>query len=417
MANALQFIRCDPSEVIISKNQEVLVYSDLHRTIDQLVNAFPSDSTGIRRFFEYITCTEPLNLFVDLNKITFKDLLDSFMEGWEVKSALATLLGNIGLPSSKASALTSVFLFREFILDGGYYPKGGMQSFPDAFLNKFRELGGTDLLLTPAKEIELNANGAVKSVAISYRGRHRVRIETGVVVANCDPYQLYGELLAQTTSKESQLEQLHKRSPTVSAFMVHLGVKAPLEEMARFRCNIWSYRRGNIDDYFDGVISGRVDYGKDGFLFVSIPSLHDQSLLEAGYHSIQCIVAAPFFERSVWQGIKEDLAEDVINRLEQYIPGLKGTIEIKQIATPPTLMKYTWSYRGAMYGWASIPAQIGKNRIPEDTAIPGLFMVGQWTGLPSGHSGVPTVVSSGRSVARRVIREFAQAKHKKGIVC
>ena len=135
----LPLIHCEPSEVVVSKNHEVFISSDVKRTRDEFAQAFPREQRAITDFFKYITLEEPLKLYVDLRNLTFRDVLDRYFSDWELKSVLSTLLGNIGLPSFKASALTSVFLFREFIFDGGYYPKGGMQRFPDLLLERFRE--------------------------------------------------------------------------------------------------------------------------------------------------------------------------------------------------------------------------------------------------------------------------------------
>jgi phytoene dehydrogenase-like protein len=400
----LELIRCDPSEVIVTKHHEVLIFNETKRTLWELQQQFPLEGPYIKRFFHYITGTDPLQLYVDLKDLTFKDFLNHYFSDWELKSTLSTLLGNIGLPSFRASALTAVFLFREFIFDGGYYPKGGMQQFPDVLLERLVEYGGTPILLSPAEEILLSSSGRVQGVKIKHLGRKSAEIKTQAVVANCDPYQVYAKLLKKTDIELSEGHNWRSRLATVSAFMVHLGVNHDITSNTKYHCNIWSYRRGNIDDYYEGVIQGRIDFGVDSFLFCSIPSFHDPMLLEPNHHSIQMIIAAPYYERDVWDSYRERLAEDVVKRLEEFIPGIRNWIEVRQVATPPTLVKYTWNYRGAMYGWASIPEQVGRRKYPEETSVEGLYLVGHWTGLPSGHSGIPTVVSSGRNVARRVLR-------------
>ncbi len=406
----LQLIRCEPSEVVVTKNCDVFIFGEVSKTVDEFQQKFPEESAGIKKFFRYVTHTDPLQLYVHLKDLTFRDLLNQYFVGWEIKSVLSTLLGNIGLPSFRAAALTSVFLFREFIFDGGYYPKGGMQQFPDVLLERFCEYGGTALLLSPVEEIIFSRNGEISSVRIKHLGRKSLEIRTKVVVANCDPYQVYDKFLRGVNVPSDWRRMLDRRMPTVSAFMVYLGVNHDISREAKYRCNFWSYQRGDIDEYYESVIKGEIDFGKDSFLFCSIPSFHDPDLLPSGYHSIQTIVAAPYYERSEWDNFKEKLTQDVIRRLDQFIPGIARWVEVKQVATPPTLLKYTWSYRGAMYGWASTPEQVGRHKFPEETFIDGLYMVGHWTGLPSGHSGIPTVVTSGRNVSRLVLRRIRKGK-------
>ena len=409
LADRLPLLRCEPSEVVVTQHREVFIYSALAQTVDELQQKFPDEALASEKFFDYLMHTEPLQLYVDLRNVTFRHLLDQYFKGWEIKSVLSTLLGNIGLPSTKASALTSVFLFREFIFDGGYYPKGGMQRFPDVLLERFREYGGVALFLSPAEEIVLNSVGAIQSVKIKHLGKHAVDIHTNVVIANCDQHQVYNKLLGHV-SCAAQRELLAHRTPTVSAFMVHLGIHHDITREAKYQCNIWSYQRGDIDDYYQGVMDGNIEYGTDSFLFCSMPSFHDPDLLPKDHHSIQIIIAAPYDERVTWEECEERLAQDVMRRLGQFIPGIEQWVEVKQITTPPTLAKYTGNYRGAMYGWASTPEQVGRQKLPEETFIDGLYMVGHWTGLPSGHSGIPTVVTSGRRVAKVVLKKLCQTK-------
>ena len=403
-------VRCDPSDVIVSQNREVFIFNDLRRTIAEFQEKFPDEATSVEAFFKFLTETDAIQLYVRLKDKTFAELLDHYFKHWEIKSVLATLLGNIGLPSSRASALTSAFLYREFILDGGYYPKGGMQRFADALLERFEEYGGTALFLSSAEEILLDGDDRVRAVKIRYCGKRDLEIRVQAVVANCDPFQLQDRLLRKTKVSVDHNGPTRKRIPTVSAFMVHLGINHDIYKDAKYHCNLWSYKKGHVDAYYEGVMAGEIDYGLDSFLFLSIPTFHDAGLLPQGHHSVQAILAAPFFERDVWDKYKEKLAEDVLRRIEQYIPGVKNWIEVQRIAIPPTLYKYTANYRGAMYGWASIPEQVGKQRIPEETSIGGLYLAGQWAGLPSGHSGIPTVVTSGRNVSRIALRQLRRSR-------
>ena len=87
------------------------------------------------------------------------------------------------------------------------------------------------------------------------------------------------------------------------------------------------------------------------------------------------------------------------------------------MATPATLVKYTSNYRGAMYGWASTKDQVGVDVPGEIEGIQGLFHVGHWSDVPTGHSGVATVVASGRAVARRVLKNYGKERRSRTINC
>ena len=94
------------------------------------------------------------------------------------------------------------------------------------------------------------------------------------------------------------------------------------------------------------------------------------------------------------------MADVAVRRAERFIPGLRRMIEVELIATPLTLERYTSNYQGAMYGWASIPSQVGDQRFGNTIGIEGLYLAGHW----SGPLGIPMVTQSGRHVADRILR-------------
>ena len=42
-------------------------------------------------------------------------------------------------------------------------------------------------------------------------------------------------------------------------------------------------------------------------------------------------------------------------------------------------------------------------QVPVESEISGLYLTGHWNGLPTGYSGIPTVVGSGRRTAEKLI--------------
>jgi len=402
----ISLIRTNPSDILVTRNREIRIWQEYEHLVQEFQEQFPKEARQVRQFMDYMAKSNPLQLYVDLKDKTFSQILDGYFHDSEVKSAFSFPLGNLALPSTEASALTTIFLYREFIFDGGYYPKGGMQTLPDLLLERFKEYGGHVLFLTPARAIVIK-NGRIAGVKIKVEGKTEIEIATSLVIANCDPYQLQDQLLCKLKSSVlSGLRVLVRRRPSVSAIMVHLGVKKDLRGIAKYQSNVWFYPGKHIDEYYGALFRGDLALEK-GFLFYSIPSLHDKELLPAGRHSIQAIIGAPFKPRSEWEtnGFnKERIAEEIVQRIERFIPNLSKWIEVKMVATPPTLTKYTGNYEGAMYGWASTPNQVGNRLSDNSVGVEGLFIVGHWSDIPTGHSGITTVVASGRSVAKFVLK-------------
>jgi phytoene dehydrogenase-like protein len=85
---------------------------------------------------------------------------------------------------------------------------------------------------------------------------------------------------------------------------------------------------------------------------------------------------------------KHRIAEAVIDLLEKRVHGIRATIEVIDVSTPASIIRYTGNWQGSMEGWLLTP-KTGIRPLPR--TLPGLrkfLMIGQWTmpggGLPSG---------------------------------
>jgi phytoene desaturase len=104
-------------------------------------------------------------------------------------------------------------------------------------------------------------------------------------------------------------------------------------------------------------------------------------------------------DRARYDAEKARVAGQVLGRLESFLPGISAAVEMRDVATPYTLHRYTRNYRGASEGWLITPDNVGK---PLPRTLPGLenfYMAGQWV-EPGG--GVPTVLGSGRQAVQLV---------------
>jgi len=99
---------------------------------------------------------------------------------------------------------------------------------------------------------------------------------------------------------------------------------------------------------------------------------------------------------------KEKITEDLISILDRRIGGIKNNIEMTDVATPATYIRYTGNWNGSIQGWAN--ENIFKAN-PFKKELPGLknfFMIGQWV-EPGG--GVPNVFKSGRDLTQIICKK------------
>jgi phytoene dehydrogenase-like protein len=106
--------------------------------------------------------------------------------------------------------------------------------------------------------------------------------------------------------------------------------------------------------------------------------------------------------RSRYDEEKARIGREVVEAFENRFPAAKGRIEVVDVATPATVLRYTGNWHGSMEGWLMTPAT-GVRPLP--AVLPGLkdfYMVGQWIS-PGG--GLPSGLLTARAVSKRICRE------------
>lgn len=107
-------------------------------------------------------------------------------------------------------------------------------------------------------------------------------------------------------------------------------------------------------------------------------------------------------DRAAYDAEKARVADEVLQRLEAHYPGLRGQVEMTDVATPYTTWRYTRNWRGAYMGWSPTAAQIMTTLPRTLPGLAGFVMAGQWV-APGG--GVPTCLLSGRDAVRILCRQ------------
>jgi phytoene dehydrogenase-like protein len=100
---------------------------------------------------------------------------------------------------------------------------------------------------------------------------------------------------------------------------------------------------------------------------------------------------------SKYKQLKEEIAQEVINVLENKFGDIKNKVEVIDVATPATFERYTGNWKGSMQGWMPsnfFAASPVKNTLP---GLKNFYMAGHWT-MPGG--GLPTALLSGRNIAQ-----------------
>jgi prolycopene isomerase len=296
-------------------------------------------------------------------------------------------------------------MINKALIEGVFYPKGGMGKISEAMANAFLRSGGEIHLQTEADRI-LTRNGRVEGV-LTKGGE---RFQAPWVISNINPNlsvkMLPVELRERFAKKWSRLEY------SLSCFVLYLATDLDLRGMG---LPYFTYLRFLSDlEEEDRILRGG-EIPHNPTLMVSIPTMLDPSLAPPGQHILSVLINVPYHYQGKWGGgdlekyrhIKEDFSQKILHQLEsKLIPGLRSHLLFYEAATPLTLERYTGNEMGAMYGLASTPQQVGNFRPPHQTPIPGLFQVGHYT-RPS--HGIVGASLSGFIAARIILKKLHRA--------
>jgi prolycopene isomerase len=327
-----------------------------------------------------------------LRNKTFKDLLDSYFEDYKLKAVLSLpVLGNVGLPPSLVSAITAATIYKEYIYDGGNYFEGGMQKLPNILVKKLKELGGDVILSKLVKKIKINDN-LVKGIILEDNNF----ISAKYVVSNVDTRYTFLEMLNSNSTDKNVLDKLNGMTPSLSMFILYLGIDQNFSGFPEIPSNIWCLPDYDIERMYLTAMKGDVD-NSDWFLFRA----------SKDKRNILMLVNASFNTEKFWRDNKNRLTDLFIKKIEKIIPDLSKYVALKISATPHTLYKYTFNYKGAAYGWAGTSSQFAVSEFTQKTYIKNLYLTGHWTTLGQGISGVSYL---GRSTAKMILNKREYSK-------
>jgi prolycopene isomerase len=407
---------------------EVKVWRKYEEFIKELGDRFPAERVGIKKFYD-----ECWKVFDSLNSLELKSLEEPrYLLGEFVKqpvacltlaSFLTTNTGDVARKYIKDPELLNfidiecycwstveanltpminagmVFCDRHY--GGINYPVGGVGAIPEAMAEGIRERGGAVEYKANVKEIVMNTtNNRAVGVKLAdgrfYKGK--------VVISNATRWDTFEGLLGEEKLPESErlFRNRYKKSP--SFLSIHMGVKAevlpPGTECHHIIVEDWKEME--------------TPYGT---LFVSIPSLLDPSICPPGTHVFHAF--SPDWV-DAWTGMapeeykkkKEQVADEVIARLERIFPGLAAATVHREVGTPRTHRKFLNRADGS-YGPIPSRRPLGMLGMPFNrTAVPGLYCVGDST-FPG--QGVNAVVFSGFGCAHRVLCDLGKEATLPGV--
>jgi phytoene dehydrogenase-like protein len=331
-------------------------------------------------------------------------LLDRTIRDPLLRAFLAVQCGNHGLPPSRVSLPLHAAMVRHYH-DGAYYPRGGAKRIPLAMIKALRRRGGQIRLRARVERVLVERG---RAVGVELAGGERIHAAS--VISNADPAVTFGRLLGRGAG-ERERSKVRRSEWSVSTLSVFCAVEMDLARLGYDSGNYWWFRHRDVAGFYERALQ-QLPGAEVDMVFVAITTLKDPSHRYAGLHTLEIFTFVPHapFAAFARQGaggardpgyerFKEALGDKVIAAAENVIPGLAQALRFRSVGSPLTNDFYCEAPRGAAYGTAKTPWQLGPFSFGVQTSVPGLWSCGAST-LSHGVAGA---AFSGLAAAQQVL--------------
>lgn len=246
-------------------------------------------------------------------------------------------------------------------------PEGGSLGLAHSVESRLKGLGGAVTYNAKVEEIIVVNNRAVGARLTDGREYY-----ADIIVSAADGYTtvmklLKGEYLTPVYEK-LYTQLIHKPEMVFPGyFTVFLGVKRDLPEAEYCTTYILpdelaeklpGIRHASINVQLRNGLYPELAPENTSMLYISYfcdiapwRELTDGTEQEARIKDGETIHTLPIRRGSAYQKAKKETANAIIDFLEDYIPGLKNSVTVRDIATPMTQVRYTNNYDGSVLGW------------------------------------------------------------------
>lgn len=411
----------------------------------RLVETFPKEKKGIDRYLRLLLEVDRISrradaagkpsfglladvlmngrLLARYQEATIGAFLDTCTQNPQLRAVLLGQSGDYGLPPSKCSAMLHAGLVNHY-LHGAYYPEGGGQAPMDALADAVEAAGGSihlrrgiaEILVEGGRAIGVRTEASGKTPAVDVRAR--------VVVSNADLKRTLLELLPQDALPSEWKRRADGFEMAAAIFMTFLGVQGDLADLGMRNANYWCFDSYDMEGFYrEALVDGRVeprgcyitsasmkDRGTPGHAPAGAMGLEIMSVVPGRPRdwgvSDADAVAGAYRKGGSYQAQKERLEEQMIDRAERLLPGVRERLCFRESATPLSHMRYTRATDGTGYGLAATPQQFLRHRPGYRGPFEGLYFCGAST--RAGH-GVVGAMKSGEAAAKRILADLAGA--------
>lgn len=406
---------------IESRDGKILQYStDRKKMEDQMLKLSPADAPLTREFINLIFGRDMMNAaslkphelsnffdslktwpvilpfmgkFIKYGKQTIQEFAERFQDPF-LKQAVRFFIDAPGWPMLKFPMAALIGFMKSAVIEAGV-PLGGSHQVVSDIAELYKNLGGTIEYKCRVKDLIINDNRAVGVKLDDGSERH-----ADIIIWAGDGHTLIFDILGGRYV-DSKIETIYREwIPVKPIIHVMLGVNLDLsQEPSRL-----------IFELEEPITIA----GEEHRWMNAIHHCFDPGSAPPGKSAVEAWYATDYDyweklskDRTAYKNEKKRIADFTIAQLDKRWPGFASQVEVVDVPTPATYVKYTGNWQGSPDGWY-ITIDNMRNQKPLRT-LPGLsdlYTIGQWTAPFTG-----TVIAA--LTGRQVVELLCKKDRKK----
>jgi len=323
-------------------------------------------------------------LFMKYGKKTFKEYIDQF----NFKNpGLSFFFDNL-FSTRDFSALAFIMMLAWFHKKNAGYLLGGSKPMAQRMTEKYLNLSG---ILSTQKKVEkiIVRDNIAKGVLLDDGSE----IFADYVISAADGHSTIFEMLDGKYLSEQIKEAYNSWELFNPIVQVSFGISSEIK--TDFPVQSWLTKNKYI-----GMTKTDQGYTIMNYCF-------DPSMAPPGKSVIVIRFESPW---DLWKDIKgedylkekQQIENDARTLLEKHFPGITRNIEVVDVATPVTDVRYTGVWKGSYEGFLPSSKNLMSNLKPTLPGLNGFYMAGQWL-APGG--GLPPAGQTGKWVVQLICKK------------
>lgn len=335
--------------------------------------------------------------------LTTEQVMDREIEDPRLKALFCDIWGYYGLPPSRLSWLLFAVANASYIEHGPYHVKGTSQALSNAFVDAIQDYGGTVHLRNGISGIE--ASGGKVTGVVTDEGE---KIAADYIVSNANPITVCYDLLGKENVPASYFKALAEGHIAISTFNVYMGLDCPPAEIGVTGHEYFMHDSYDQDDHYRAMFTT----DKQKYWVLTNYNSADPDFSPAG---TSVMVLTSVLDGTPWTRIpperyvetKERLAQEMIEETARRFPGLADHIEVAEVSTPLTNMRYSGNPNGSILGFDYDLIGSPMLRLPNRGPLEGLYFAGAWVRMGGGFE---TCIQSGQLAYGEVLKDYKGVK-------